>query len=29
MAAKEWTGNKMFRFRIDLLWTRLGGNYFL
>ena len=26
-AAKEWTDNKTFRFRIYLLWTGLGGNY--
>ena len=29
MAAKEWTGDKTVRFRNDLLWTGLGGNYFL
>ena len=29
MAAKEWTDDKTFRFRNDLLWAGLGRNYFL
>ena len=29
MAAKEWTDHKMFKFRNDLLWTGLGGKYFI
>ena len=29
MAAKEWTDDKMFRFRNDRHWTGLGGNYLL
>ena len=29
VAAKEWTDNKMFPFRDDLLQTRLGEKYFL
>ena len=27
--AKEWTENTKFRFRNDLIWTELGGNYLL
>ena len=26
---KEWTDNKTFQFRNDLLWTGLQGNYLL
>ena len=29
MAAKEWTDDKTFQFRKDLLWAGLGGNYFI
>ena len=29
MAAKESADDKTFRFRNDLLWTGMGGNYFL
>ena len=29
MAAKEWTEDKIFLLRNDLLWTGLGGNAFL
>ena len=29
MTAKEWTDDKTFRFRNDLLCTGLGENYFL
>ena len=28
MAAKEWTDDKKFRFRTDLLWIVLGENHF-
>ena len=29
MAAKEWTDDKTFRFRNDLLWAGPGGDYVL
>ena len=29
MAAKEWTDDKVFQFRNDLLWIGLGRKYFL
>ena len=29
MTVKEMTDDKTFGFRNDLLWTGLGGNYFL
>ena len=29
MAAKEWTDDKVFQFRNNLLWIGLGGKYFL
>ena len=29
MAAKDWTDDKTFQFRNDLLWTGLRDNYFL
>ena len=28
MVAKEWTDDKAFQFRNDLLWTGLEGNCF-
>ena len=28
MAAKEWSDNETFQFR-NVLWTGLGGNFFL
>ena len=29
MTANEWTDDKTFRLRNDLLWTGLGEKYFL